>query len=193
MALSTVRRHGRYRRDQCIARSGTVVLLIVTAVLSVWVYKRPSAQQPESLASAVAAPPSASDPQMRVQLRAWLTASEPMIDALVIARNNIAAVAGQRDIASTGAACQTATDAVSDMHRQMPSPDPMLNIEFLQAISAYDLGLPRCISAAHAREGNGMQQAASYITAADAAMREVFDMLGRVPGCEPGQSGVVIV
>lgn len=164
-----------------------VALLIVTFALSVWVYGRSSAGQPESVDRAATPPPSASDPQMRVQLRAWLTQSEPMIDALVIARNNIATAAGQRDIAATGAACQSATGAVADLHRQMPSPDPMLNSRFLQAISDYDVGLPSCIS------GGGMQLAATYIIAADAAMQAAFDVLQQVPGCEPQKSGVLIV
>jgi hypothetical protein len=172
-----------------MARSSlrAVVLLIVTVALSVWVYGRLFSEQPESLDSAATAPPSASDPQMRVQLRAWLTESEPVIDALVIARNNIATAAGQRDIAGTGAACRTASGAVADLYRQMPSPDPMLNSQFLQAISDYDVGLPYCIS------GTGMQRAATYITQADAAMHAAFDSLGHVPGCEPRESGVLIV
>ncbi|MGB6206576.1 hypothetical protein [Mycobacterium sp.] len=163
-----------------------VVLLIVTAALSVWVYDRSLTGQP-SLVRATAAPPSASDPQMRVQLRAWLTDSEPMIDALVIARNNITAAAGRRDVVATSAACRTASGAVADLRRRMPSPDPMLNSQFLQAISDYDVGLPSCMS------GGGMQQAAIYITAADAAMHAAFDILGHVPGCEPGEKGVLIV
>jgi hypothetical protein len=163
-----------------------VVLLILTAALSVWVYDRSLTGQP-SLVRATTAPPSASDPQMRVQLRAWLTDSEPMIDALVIARNNITGAAGQRDIAATGAACRAASGAVADLRRRMPSPDPMLNSQFLQAISDYDVGLPSCMSS------GGMQQAAIYITAADAAMHAAFDILGRVPGCEPAEKGVLIV
>ncbi len=163
-----------------------VVLLIVTAALSGWVYDRSLTAPPEARDSAATAPPSASDPQMRVQLRAWLTDSEPMIDALVIARNNITAAAGRRDIAATGAACHTASGAVADLHRRMPSPDPMLNSQFLQAISNYDVGLPSCMS------DGGMQQAAIYITAADAAMHAAFDILGHVPGCEPGKKGVLI-
>jgi hypothetical protein len=163
------------------------VFFIVAVAVSMWVYQRSDGQQPQTLDSAALAPPSASDPQMRVQLRAWLTDSEPMIDALVIARNNIATAAGQRDVAATGAACQSATGAVADLHRKMPSPDPMLNSQFLQAISDYDVGLPYCIS------GNGMQQAATYLSQADAAMHAAFDMLGHVPGCEPQQSGVLIV
>lgn len=171
-----------------MARSSlrAVVFLIVAAAVSMWVYGR-STEQPPALNTAATAPPSASDPQMRVQLRAWLTESEPAIDALVIARNNIATAAGQRDIAGTGAACRTASGAVADLHRRMPSPDPMLNKEFLQAINDYDVGLPYCVS------GTGIQQAAAYITAADAAMRAVFDILGQVPGCQPRESGVLIV
>jgi hypothetical protein len=164
-----------------------VVLLIATVALSVWVYGRSSGAQLEPVESAAATPPSASDPQMRVKLRAWLTDSEPMLDALVIARNNIGTAAGQRNIVGTGAACQTATVAVEDLHRKMPSPDPMLNSQLLQAISDYSVGLPYCLS------GHGMPLAASYITAADAAMRAAFDILWRVPGCEPGQTGVLIV
>ncbi len=163
------------------------VLLIVTAALSAWVYHKSSSHQPESLAGAAPAPPSASDPQMRVQLRVWLTESEPMIDAVAIARNNITAAASQREIAATGAACRNAAGAVADLHRRMPSPDPMLNSQLLEAISDYEVGLPYCIL------GNGMQLAATYIIHADAAMHAAFDMLGHVPGCEPRKSGVLIV
>jgi hypothetical protein len=172
-----------------MARSSlrAVLLLVITVAVSVWVYDRSMSQQPHSPKSVVATPPSASDPQLRVRLRAWLTASEPMIDALVIARNNIATAAGQRDITGTGAACRTASGAVADLHRQMPSPDPMLNSQFLQAISDYDAGLHHCIA------GDGMQRAATYITQADAAMHAAFDILGKVPGCEPQQTGVLIV
>jgi hypothetical protein len=193
MARSGPRKSGRYQRDQRIAATGTVVLLVITVALSAWMYQKTSTAQRDSPDSAATAPPSAPTSAVRVQLRAWLTQSEPLINALVIARNNIAAAAAERDIPGTGAACQTASGAVADLHRQLPSPEPTLNSTFQQAISSYKLGLPYCIGTTHVQEGSGLQQAATFITQGDTAMRAALDFLGHVPGCEPRDVGMLIV
>jgi hypothetical protein len=174
-------------------QASTAMLMIITIALAGWMYQRTSIAQPDSPRRAVAVPATAPSPQVRVQLRAWLTQSEPLINALVIARNNIAAAAAERDVAGTGAACQSATGAVADLHRQLPSPEPTLNITFQQAISSYKVGLPYCITATHWQGGYGLQQAAPFITAGDDAMRVALDFLGHVPGCEPRDVGVLIV
>lgn len=176
-----------------IAATGTAMLLIITVALSGWMYRKTSTAQPDSPGSAATASPNAPGPQGRVQLRAWLTQSEPLINALVIARNNIAAAAAERDISGTGAACRTASGAVADLHRQLPSPEPTLNSTFQQAISSYDLGLPFCSGALHVQESSGLQQAATFITAGDTAMRAALEFLGHVPGCEPRDLGMLIV
>ena len=171
----------------------TAVLFIIFAGVSVWVYPRSSTGQSDSTAGAGTSVSSPLAPQMRVRLRAWLTESEPLIHAVVIARNNVAAAAAERDIAATGTACQTATGAVADLHRQLPSPEPTLTSTFQQVISNYDAGLPYCISAMHVRGGQGMQKAAAFITQADVAMRAALDFLRHVPGCEPRDVGVLII
>jgi hypothetical protein len=193
MASPRFRTLSREQRDHRIARVGAVVALLLIATLAIWAHTRSSARQQDSLNRTAAAAPSAVDPQMRVQLRAWLTQSEPLINALVIARNNIAAAAAEHNLAGTGAACQSATVAVADLHRQLPSPEPTLTNSFQQAISDYGVGLPYCIGASHVLDGDGMQRAAGFITQADAAMAAALDFLGHVPGCEPRDVGVLIV
>lgn len=183
------RQASRYQREQRITAASWAVLAVVIAAVSVWAHYRSAPRQPDS-----PTPPSiALAPQTRLQLRAWLTESEPLINALVIARNNIAASAAERDIAATGTACQSATDAVADLHRQLPSPTPGLTTTFAQAVSNYDLGLPYCIGASGVRDGHGMQQAATFITQGDAAMRAALDFLQHIPGCEPRDVPVLIV
>jgi hypothetical protein len=178
---------------QRVAAVRTVAWFIIFAAVSVWAYPRSSASQSDSLDEAATPLVSALAPQIRVELRAWLTESEPLINALVIARNNIAAAAAERDIARTGAACQTATGVVADLHRQLPSPALTLTTTFQEVISNYDAGLPYCIGATRVNAGDGMQHAAAFITRADAAMRTAFDFLKHVPGCEPRDVGVLIV
>jgi hypothetical protein len=193
MARSSPRRPRRGERDQRMAATGTVVLSIITVALSTWMYQRTSTAQPDSADRVAATPSSAPSPQVRVQLRAWLTQSEPLINALVIARNNIAAAAAERDISGAGAACRTATGAVADLHRQLPSPEPTLTSSFQQAISSYERGLPYCVGATGVRDGNSLQQAASFISQGDTAMRAALDFLDRVPGCEARDVGMLIV
>jgi hypothetical protein len=175
-----------------VAAVCTVVLFMILAAASVWVYPRSPTGQSDSLDGAATPASSALAPQVRVRLRAWLTESTPVINAVVIARNNIAAAAAGRDVVATGTACQSATGAVADLHHRLPSPEPALTTTFAQVISDYDVGLPYCIGAMHTKGGNGMQQAAAFITRADAAMRTAFDFLEHVPGCEPRDVGVVI-
>lgn len=119
----------------------------------------------------------------------WLAQSQPLVDGLVVARNNIAAAAAQRDLSATGAACQTANSAVESLHQQMPSPEPALTNTLQHVISSYSVGLRYCISASKTRDGEGIQKAVSYIADGDDAMRIATDMLG----CKPFGQGVLIV
>jgi hypothetical protein len=126
-------------------------------------------------------------------MHAWLDESQPSINVLVSARNNIAAAASRRDIPATGIACQTATDAVATLRMHMPSPEAAVNQSLQQAISSYTTGLPNCISASRTVDGEGMQRAASYISQGDDAMRMALDILGDESAPEPNQLGVLIV
>ena len=188
MAKSTVKRRSlnnlRYRRDQRVATTGTLVLLIATAAISWLLYYRPDS--PENAATS---PPTASAPPLPV----WLAESESSINNLVNARNNIAAAAAQNDFTGTVTACQAATGAVANLHSRMPSPLPVLTNSLQQAIQSYEIGLPYCISATQTREGEGMQRAAAYITQGDAAMQTVLDFLHPGTGTQPSQLGVLIV
>lgn len=176
-----------------VAAVCAVVLFMIVAAVSVWVYPRSPTGQSDSLDGVSTSASSTLGTQMRVQLRAWLTESGPVINAVVIARNNIAAAAAERDVAATGTACQSATGAVADLHHQLPSPEPALTTTFAQAVSNYDVGLPYCIGASGVRDGRGLQLAATFITQADTAMHAALDFLQHVPGCEPRDVGVVIV
>ncbi len=124
---------------------------------------------------------------------AWLSESEPSINDLVTARNDIAAAAARRDISLTGAACRKATGAVENLHQQLPSPEPAVNHLLHQVISSYDLGLPFCISATQTLDGAGMQQAATYMSQGDSAMRVALDLLENASGAQPRGLGVLIV
>lgn len=174
-----------------VAAVCAVVLFMIFAAVSVWVYPRSPTGQSDSLDGVSTSASSTLGTQMRVQLRAWLTESAPVINAVVIARNNIAAAAAERDIAATGTACQSATGAVADLHHQLPSPEPALTTTFAQAVSNYDVGLPYCVGASG--DGRGLQVAAPFITQGDAALRVALNFLEHVPGCEPRDVGVLIV
>lgn len=183
MASSTL--HPRYERDQLIALAGLVTLLIVIATLASWAYCKSSSRQAD-LVNSSATPAASTMPQ-------WLAETEPSINALVAARQEIAAAAAKGDLAATGAACRAASSAAAHLHRQMPSPTPMLTATLQRALSSYDLGLPYCISATQANDGHGLQRAANYITEGDAVMREAIGFLGHDSDAEPGNQSVLIV
>jgi len=165
--------------------AGLVALLIVIAALASWAYCKSSAQQADSVNSS-AAPAASTMPE-------WLAESEPSINALVAARQEIAAAAAKGDLAATGAACRTASGAAAHLHRQMPSPTPMLTTTLQRALSSYDLGHPFCISATQANDGHGLQRAANYITEGDAVMRVAIGFLGHDSDPAPESQGVQIV
>jgi hypothetical protein len=176
--------NSRYERDQQITLTGLVALLIVIAALASWAYCKSSARQADS-ANNPAAHGATTMPQ-------WLADAEPSINALVAARQEIAAAAAKGDLAATGAACRTASGAAAHLHRQMPSPTPMLTTTLQRALSSYDLGLPYCISATEANDGHGLQRAADYISEGDATMRVAIGFLGH-DDAEPASQGVLIV
>jgi hypothetical protein len=177
--------NSRYERDQRIALTGLVALLMVIAALASWAYCKSSARQADSANNSVA-PGAATMPQ-------WLAESEPSINALVAARQEIATAAAKGDLAATGAACRTASGAAAHLHRQMPSPTPMLTTTLQRALSSYDLGLPYCILATQANDGHGLQRAANYISEGDATMRVAIGFLGHDDDTEPASQGVLIV
>jgi len=185
MARASFHTASRQQRDQRIATVGNVVLFIVVVTLSVWMYHKSSTGQAVS--------PHRVTPPKPVALHAWLGGSEQSISGLVTARNHIAAAAAQRDLAGTGAACRTATSAVADLHRQMPSPEPVVTSTLQDAMTSYAIGLPYCISASQAQDGAGMQRAATYISLGDQAMRAALDILEPESGVEPRDLGVLIV
>jgi hypothetical protein len=126
-------------------------------------------------------------------MHAWLDESQPSINIVVSARNNLAAAASRRDIPGTGIACQTATDAVANLRMHMPSPEAAVNQSLQQAITSYTIGLPHCISASRTVGGEGMQRAASYISQGDDAMKLALNILGNESAPESNQMGVLIV
>ena len=160
----------RYGYERRVTAVGWAALLIVIAVLSVWAYCRMSTG-PSNLPDNEAVSP------LPGSLSAWLAKSQPLIDHLVAERNNIAAAAGRRDAAATGAACQSATGAVSELHRQLPGPERVLNMTLQQAVQYYETGLPYCIAAARTEDARGMQQAATHIRHGDAFMRKALTFL----------------
>lgn len=182
MASSTL--DSTYERDQRIALTGLVALLMVIAGFASWAYCKSSARQADSINNPAAR--EATMPQ-------WLAESEPSINALVAARQEIATAAAKGDLAATGAACRTASGAAAHLHRQMPSPTPMLTTTLQRALSSYDLGLPYCISATQANDGHGLQRAADYISEGDATMRVAIGFLGHDDDTEPASRGVLIV
>ncbi|MBV8785649.1 MAG: hypothetical protein JOZ00_03065 [Mycobacterium sp.] len=111
----------------------------------------------------------------------WLTRSQGSIDGVVAAREGIAAAAARQDVAATGAACQAATGAVADLHRQLPSPEQTLNSTLQYALGSYEIGLPYCVSGAKTYDAEALMRAAAYITRGDIFMRMALDITGREP------------
>jgi hypothetical protein len=185
---------GRYQCHELVAAAGGAALLVVIAVLSAWAHYSLSTVRPASPNTAATPPASAfapplNSPPMRVQLRAWLTKAEPSINALVIARDNIAAAAAQDDIAATGAACQTAAGVVANSQQQMPSPDPALNSALQQAINSYQVGIRYCISGTQNQDAKDIEQAATYINQGNTDLQAAVDILER--DLSPGPRDVV--
>jgi hypothetical protein len=175
----------RYERDQQVALAGLIALLIVIAVMASWAYSKSAARQANLVNSSVAPAP--------LTMPQWLAESEPSINALVAARQDIAAAAAKGDLAATSAACRTATAAAAHLHRQLPSPTPALTTTLQRALSSYDLGLPYCMSAARTNDGHGLQRAADYIAEGDAVLRVAIGFLGHDSDSEPVSQAMLIV
>ena len=182
MAASPSRFGSRYQREQRFTIVSWAALTVFGALLAAcnsWSTERADESSPPVAPS--------------MSMHAWLDESQPSINVLVNARDNIAAAASRRDIPGTGIACQTATDAVANLRIHMPSPEAAVNQSLQQAISSYTAGLPSCISASRAVDGEGMQRAASYISQGDHAMQSALDVLENESAPAPNQLGVLIV
>jgi hypothetical protein len=179
----------RYNSDRRTAAIGTVAWLLAVVVASAaWVYFRSSTGEPDSPNDAAAA-----QSVSATSLHGWLAESTGSINGLVNARNDIADAAAQHDLARIGVACRTATGAVANLDKRMPSPVSELNSALQHAIDSYEAGLPYCISASRTQDDAGMQQAATLITEGDAAMRHALDILGDPRGGGSSHLGVLIV
>lgn len=174
-----LRKSSRYQYEQRFTWASWAGLLMVIVALSVWVHHRASTARSDSADGAVTPPASGAATSVHLTLPSWLNESEPSINDLVVARNDIAAAAARHDIAKTGAACRSAGSAVAKVHLQLPSPEPALNTTLHDAVDSYDIGLPYCVSATQTHDAGGMQRAAAYISRGDTAMREALDYLGR--------------
>jgi hypothetical protein len=203
-------RRTSHQRGELITAAGWAVLLVAIAVLSGWAHHslstaRPAATPPPSAAAtpppstAATRPPNTAATPMTsgptdTQLRAWLAQAEPSIDALVGARDDIAAAAADNDMPGTGAACRTADDAIASLQQHMPTPDPELNNPLQQAISSFQVGLRYCISGAQNQQTNEIEQAATYIDRGNADLQTAVDILERdLSGSAPRDPGVLTV
>lgn len=188
-----LRKTNRYQYEQRFTWASWVWLLVVIVALSAWVDHRAATARSDSADDAATPPASGSASSVHVTLPSWLIESEPSINDLVVARNDIAAAAARHDIAKTGAACRSAGGAVAKVHLQLPSPEPALNSTLHDAVDSYDIGLPYCISATQTHDAEGMQRAAAYISRGDVAMREALDYLDRHSGdAGPGVAVLVV-
>jgi hypothetical protein len=160
----------------------TWAAVLVMAAAWMWIHQTASAGPQDAPLD------NPSAPQAR-PMPVWLAQSQPLLDGLVVARNDIAAAAARRDLPATGAACQAAAHAAQSLHQQLPSPDPMVNSTLHELLRSYDLGLPYCISASKTHDSGGLQKAADYLSDGDTAMRSAINLLG----CKPAGQGVLIV
>ena len=163
----SARKGGDHQRRELVAAASGAVLLVVIAVLSAWAHQSLSTVRPASPHAAAAQPASSvSPPQpplpMGTQVRAWLTDAKPSIIALFGAADNLVTAARLGDIATTGAACQSAAGAVANLQHHMPSPDPALNTELQQAITSYQLGIRHCVSGTQHRDPIEIGEATVY-------------------------------
>lgn len=186
------RRMSPYRHELRVTAASWVGLSVIAVVILAVVHYRCSAGRSEPPDTA-AMPSSAFASPMRLTLPAWLTESEPSIDDVVAARNNIAAAAARHDVAKTGAACRSASSAVAKLRQQLPGPEPVLNSTLRHAVDGYEMGLPFCVSAARDFDAAGMKRAATYITQGDDAMRAALDMVGHNSGISTPDLGILIV
>ncbi len=171
-------------RERALAASGAVLVAII-AVLSAWAH--------HSLSSGGSARSNAHPKPPRPafeQLRAWLSDAEPSINALTTARDNIAVAATQKDLAATGAACQTAGAAVANSQQHLPSPEPALNTALHRAIGKYQAGLGYCLSGSRSQDAAQLAQAAAYFNEGDTDMQAAMKFLDRNL---PAGSAVLVV
>lgn len=176
----------RYQREQRFTVVSWAVLVALGALLAA--YHNWSTERSASSDDG-AAPPVAPT----LTMHAWLDQSQPAINGMVAARNDIAAAASRQDIAATGTACRRAADAVTDLRGHMPSPEAPVNQSLQQAISSYTAGFPFCVSASGNVDGQGMQLAARFISEGDTAMQLALDIMADEPGGQGGAFGVLIV
>jgi hypothetical protein len=172
--MATSSRHRKSARSarkgggrELVAAASGAVLLVVIAVLSAWALHSLSSVRPASPHAAAAQPASSVSPPrpplpMGTQVRAWLTDAKPSIIALFGAADNLVTAARLGDIATTGAACQSAAGAVANLQHHMPSPDPALNTELQQAITSYQLGIRHCVSGTQHRDPIEIGEATVY-------------------------------
>lgn len=151
-----------YQHELRVTAVSWVGLSVIVVLILAVAHHESSARISESPDAAAMESNAFASPR-RVTLPAWLTESEPSIDDVVVARNNIAAAAARHDIARTGAACGSASGAVAKLRQQLPSPEPVLNSTLRHAVDDYEMGLPFCVSATRNYDAAGMKRAARYI------------------------------
>jgi hypothetical protein len=171
----------RYQRHELVAAAGGAVLVVVIAVLSAWAHHSLSTVPPASPHAASAQPaavgPQPPSPPMRSQLRAWFNDVEPSIDALLVARDKIMAPAAQGDFAATGAACQSAGGAISNIQQHLPSPDPTVNTILQQALSHYQVGIRHCIAGAEDRDAVDIGEATVFVNQGHTDLQKAVDII----------------
>ena len=175
-------KQGRYQRHELVAAASGAVLVVVIAMLSAWAHhslstSRPSATNTAAVRSATAASAAPlPSPPLRVQLRAWLDDAEPSIDALVVAGDNVVAIATRGDIAATSTACQTAAGALASARQHLPSPDPALNTALQQAFSTR-AGIRCCVPGTQNQDTIDIGQAPGFIDQGKTVLQNAFDIL----------------
>jgi hypothetical protein len=174
-------------RERALSASGAVLVAVI-AVLSAWAHHSSSSGR-SARPTANAKPPK---PALE-QLREWLSDAEPSINALTTARDNIAVAATQKDLAATGAACQTAGAAVVNSQQHLPSPEPALNTALHQAIGKYQAGLGYCLSGSRSQDAAQLAQAAAYFNDGDTDLQAAMNFLDRNLSADPPGSAVLVV
>jgi hypothetical protein len=173
----------RYQRHELVAAASGAMLVVVVALLAAWAHHSLSTSRPAASNTAAVLPTSAASAgrlpaaSLRVQIRAWLDDAEPSIDALVVAGDNVVAIATRGDIAGTGTACQTAGDALASAQQHLPSPDLTLNAVLQQAFELYQAGIHHCISGTQNQDAIGIGQGTGFIDQGKILLQKAFDIV----------------
>jgi hypothetical protein len=173
-----------------------VALVLIAAVSAGWSFHGLSLVQ-LALPDSVAAPASVSTAQpasapAESALYVWVAQAEPALESLLAIRYNIDVAADKADATGTWQVCRSAETTVARMRRQLPSPEPALNIALQQALNDYRSGLRDCVTGIVQQNVEDIELAAVYLHQANTELHVAIEMIERDLADSRSEDGMTI-